>query len=589
MANELVTPSAGNSLSGQVLTGNTPAARAQRMLENPLIRQVGVLIGIALSVALGVAVVLWSRTPSYSPVYANLSQKDLPQVVEALQQIGVPAKVDEMSGVITVPTAQVAQARMKIAGLGLPKDDSVGFELLQQEPSFATSNNLEAARFQRALEGELARSIATLANVESARVHLATPKQSVFARNRKVPSASVVLKLSAGRALAKGQVESVTHLVAASVPELTPERVTVVDQKGRLLSGDDRSSGLALSTAQLEYTHELEARYQQRIHDILIPLLGADRVRAEVTADLDFTFNEQTQERFNPDQPALRSEQTQEQQTKTGGADGVPGALTNQPPAAGTAPQEASGGGGDASKAPVNSSRNATRNYELDKTVSHTRTPMGALRRLSVAVVVDDRGPAGAGAASEPRTQEELTRLEGLVQEAIGYNAQRGDRVQVVNAAFHGSEEMAPLPDPPFYTSPWFWDLMRQLGAIILVLVLIFGVLRPTLKRLTSPVLPEGAAASGAAGAGEAAAPQTEEGLEGDLAAKLEAEAQGQFLGGGAAGHGGHPALPALAEMKKLAGPRSYEVTWEEARQLVRQDPKRVAQVVRRWITEDAG
>lgn len=548
--------------------GGLPALKTQVLLENPLVRQVGVMIGVALSVAIGVAVVLWSRTPSYSLLYGSLSEKEVPQIIEALQQANIPFKLDQASGALMVPNADLHQARMKLAGLGLPQTDGLGFELLQQETSFGTSSNLEAARFQRALEGELARSITTLANVETARVHLATPKQSVFVRQRKYPSASVVLKLYPGRTLETGQVESITYLVAAGVPELAPERVTVVDQKGRLLSGDDRSQGIGLSTAQFEYTRELEEHYKQRIQDILTPLLGRDNVRAEVTADLDFTVTEQTQERFNPDQPALRSEQTQEQLSKLNPVQGVPGALTNQPPAAGTAPEKATGQPGEAKPEPINSSKQATRNFELDKTISHTRLPVGALRRLSVAVVVDDHvtTEAGGDLKREPRAQEEISRIETLVQEAIGYSVQRGDRVQVVNAAFHAEEELATLPEPPLWEQPWFWDVVRQVGAVLLVLLLVFGVLRPTLKRLTSPAAVEGEAAEGAA-AREA---RSEEGLEGELADEEDMAALGKD------------------ERMRLPGPGSYERTLEAARQLVREDPKRVAQVVRRWITEDA-
>lgn len=571
MAGELMTRTSGAGGGGGPGSATPPALKAQKLLENPLVRQLGVMLGVALSVAIGVAVVLWSRTPSYSLLYGNLGEKDAPQVMEALQQANITFKLDQASGAVMVPSASLHEARMKLAGLGLPRAEGLGFELLQQETSFGTSSQMEAARFQRALEGELARSIGTLANVETARVHLATPKQSVFVRQRKNPSASVVLKLYPGRTLEKGQVESITHLVAASVPELAPERVTVVDQKGRLLSGDDRGQGLGLSTAQFEYTRDLEQHYKQRIQDILTPLVGRDNMRAEVTADLDFTVTEQTQERFNPDQPALRSEQTQEQLSKLNPVQGVPGALTNQPPAAGTAPEQATGQAGGAQSEPINSSKQATRNFELDKTISHTRLPVGALRRLSVAVVVDDRVVADAGGPPrrEPRSQEEISRIEALVQEAVGYSVQRGDRVQVVNAAFHTGEELAPLPEPPLWEQPWFWDLMRQAGAVLLVLLLIFGVLRPTMKRLTTPAAIEGEGAQGAAGEGALA--RAEEGLEGELAEEDELAALGKD------------------ERIRLPGPGSYERTLEAARQLVREDPKRVAQVVRRWITEDAG
>jgi flagellar M-ring protein FliF len=553
----------------QTDSGKFPELKGQALLENPVFRQLGVMIGIALSVALGVAVVMWSQTPNYSMLYGNLSQQDAPAVADALQQAGIPFSVDQTTGAVMVPSAELHNARMKLAAIGLPRGDSLGFELLQQEPGFGTSRTLEVARFQRALEGELARSISTMSPIETARVHLATPKQSVFVRQRKYPSASVVLKLYSGRVLDKGQVESIVHLVASSVPELAPARVTVVDQKGRLLSGEDRSKGIGLSNAQFEYTRDLEQHYKQRIQDILSPLLGENNLHAEVTAELDFTVTERTQERFNPDQPALRSEQTQEEVSKLNPVEGVPGALSNQPPAAGNAPEQATDAAAAAESEPINSSKRATRNFELDKTISHTRLATGVLRRLSVAVVVDDRllSAADGSTSSMPRSPEELTRIEMLVREAIGYDGRRGDSVQVVNAAFQPPLPMEPLPEPPLWEQAWFWDVMRQVGGVLLVLILIFGVLRPTMKRLTSPAVVEGEAGEGAE-----AMIAAEEGLEGELTDEQAALA----------------ALPP-GETIKLPGPGNYEATLEAARQLVRDDPKRVAQVVRRWIVEEAG
>ncbi len=558
----------------QSTTVKLPQVQGQKLLENPVVRQLGVMIGIALSVALGVAVVLWSQTPGYSLLYGSLSQKDAPAVMEALQQAGIPYKVDQANGAVMVPSADVQNARIKLAGLGLPRGDSMGFELLQQESGFGTSRTVEAARFQRALEGELARSITSIAAVERARVHLATPKQSVFVRQRKHPSASVMLKLYAGRTLDKMQVQSIVHMVASSVPELAPSRVTLVDQQGRLLNGEDRSQGVGLSSAQFDLSREREEHYKQRVLDILTPVLGSEAVRAEVTVELDFTTTEKTYEQYNPDQPALRSEQTQEQLSKLSPVEGVPGALSNQPPAAGNAPEQASGENGEAGAEPINSSKHATRNFELDKTISHTRMPSGTLRRLSVAVVVDDRIQADTegNITQIPRTPEELNRIETLVREAIGYNARRGDSVRIVNAAFHPQEVIEALPELPLWEQAWFWDLLRQVGGILLVLVLIFGVLRPAMNRLAAPAVVEGVTGTDAQGAEagpEAQFAGREEGLDGLLGEDDEAVA----------------ALPS-GEKVRLPGPGSYESTLVAARQLVRDDPKRVAQVVRHWIAE---
>ncbi|MBA1443412.1 MAG: flagellar M-ring protein FliF [Chromatiales bacterium] len=543
----------------------------QRLQDNPIFRQIAVMVGIAASVALGVAVVLWSQTPNYSLLYGNLAQKDAMEIVQALQQIGIEYQVDQSTGAVMVPSADLQEARMKLAGEGLPHSDSLGFELLQQDTGFNTSRMVEAARYQRAMEGELARSIATLANIESARVHLATPKQSVFVRQRKVPSASVVIKLYSGRTLEKGQVEAITHLVASSVPELDVSQVTVVDHKGKLLSGADKSAQMAMSSSQFEYTRELEAHYKQRIEDILSPLLGQDNLRAEVAAEVDFTVIEQTQESYDPDMSALRSEQINEQQSRLNEIQGVPGALTNQPPAAGNAPEQAGGQGGEGEAAtPINTSKRATRNFELDKTISHTRLPSNNLRRLSVAVVVNDRITLGEDGTPQriQRTPEEITRITNLVKETVGFNIQRGDSVQVINESFYIPAPPEPLPELEIWEEAWFWDAVRQAGGVLLVLLLIFGVLKPTMNRLTAQVVTQGAEGEGVAGGGVAG----EGGLEGTLE-----------------GAGGEGLALEGDETIKLPGPGSYEKTIDAARGMIENDPKRVAQVVKKWIAEDAG
>ncbi|MBL3528216.1 MAG: flagellar M-ring protein FliF [gamma proteobacterium endosymbiont of Lamellibrachia anaximandri] len=543
----------------------------QRLQDNPIFRQIAVMVGIAASVALGVAVVLWSQAPNYSLLYGNLAQKDAMEIVQALQQIGIEYQVDQSSGAVMVPSADLQEARMKLAGQGLPHSDSLGFELLQQDAGFNTSRMVEAARYQRAMEGELARSIATLANIETARVHLATPKQSVFVRQRKVPSASVVIKLYSGRTLEKGQVEAISHLVASSVPELDVAQVTVVDHKGKLLSGAGKSAQMTMSTSQFEYTRELEAHYKQRIEDILSPLLGQDNLRAEVAAEVDFTVIEQTQESYDPDMSALRSEQINEQQSRLSEIQGVPGALTNQPPAAGNAPEQAGGEGGEGEAAsPINTSKRATRNFELDKTISHTRLPSNSLRRLSVAVVVNDRVALGEDGVPQriQRTPEEITRITNLVKETVGFKIQRGDSVQVLNESFFIPAPPEPLPELAIWEEAWFWDAVRQAGGVLLVLLLIFGVLKPTMNRLTAQVVTTGVEGEGVAGGGVAG----EGGLEGTLE-----------------GAGGEGLALEGDETVKLPGPGSYEKTIDAARGMIENDPKRVAQVVKKWIAEDAG
>jgi flagellar M-ring protein FliF len=464
---------------------------------------------------------------------------------------------------------------MQLAGQGLPNGDGLGFEMLQQDSGFGTSQLIESARYHHALEGELARTIATIAGVQSARVHLALPQQSVFVRKRKKPSASVALKLYSGRTLGQGQIDSIVHLIASSVPEMEPDKVTVVDQKGRLLSTQRASHELQLSANQFEYTRKVEEHFRTRIEDLLAPIVGADRVRAQVTADVDFTVTEQTQEQFNPDQPALRSEQLNEQASRSSAVQGVPGALTNQPPAAAAAPEQAQDGRADpAGAGPVNSSKQATRNYELDRLVSHTRLAPASLRRLSVAVVVDDNLLPGAEEGTlvrRERTPEEIERITQLVREAIGFSAQRGDSVKVLNSRFLAPDEVAPLPAPPLWEQAWFWDLLKQLGGVLIALLVIFGVLRPTMKRLTQPH------------AGELTGLAAEDGVRGEMAPGSARNAgEGGVTAGGMM-------LDKNGEPVKLPGPAGYENVLQALRDYVDEDPKRVAQLVKTWIAEDAG
>jgi flagellar M-ring protein FliF len=545
---------------------------ANRLQDNPIVRQLAVWIGFIASISFGVVVVLWSQSPSFVPLYGNLSQKDAMEIAQALQSAGIDYEVDQSNGIVLVPSGDLRDARMKLAGQGLPQSSSVGFELMQEETGFTTSRMVESARYQRAIEGELARSIMTMASVESARVHLATPKQSVFIRKRKFPSASVVIKLYPGRTLERGQVEAVTHLVASSVPELEVSNVTVVDQRGRLLSTKKDSREMEMTSSQFEYTKGLEVHFKQRIEDILAPLLGRQNLRAEVTADVDFTITEQTQEYFNPETNALRSEQINEQQSLLSEVQGVPGALSNQPPAAGVAPEVAAGAAtGETAAAPLNSSKRATRNYEVDKTISHTRLPNNRLRRLSVAVVVNERYVTGDNGETVPlkRTPEQITRITNLVKDAIGFELQRGDSVQVVSEPFFVPTAPEPLPEVPMWEEGWFWDMVRNAGGWVLALLLILLVVKPTMSRLLQHATvvhtqPEMAAAGAGAGTGAGAYPGGA-GVAGERMAEL--------------GEGD--------EALHLPGPRSYEKTLDAARNMIAEDPKRVAQVVRKWISED--
>jgi len=534
---------------------NTELAYAvpQGLMANPAVRQLLVIVTLAASIALGIVVAMWAWTPNHTMLYGSLAEKDASEIVAALQAAGVEYKVDQATGGIMVPSSAAQEARLTLAGQGLPRGSGLGFELMQQETSFGTSRLVETARYQRAMEGELARTISTISHVQTARVHLALPKQSVFVRKRKKATASVVVKLYPGRILEKEQVNAIAYMVASSVPELEVGEVTVVDQRGTMLSGRNNTREMMLSSSQFDYTKQVEAHYKHRIEDILSPILGAANVRAQVVAEVDFTQMEKTEEMFNPKSLALRSEQINEERNRLSGAQGVPGALSNQPPGPGIAPEQAGPYfDDDASGGGVNSSTQATRNYELNKTISHTRLPTASLRRLSIAVVVDNSlvaVPTGEDQAEGTTAPKELERVTQLVKEAVGFNEIRGDTVRIINAAFQHPPEPEPLPEEAIWEQAWVWDL---------VLTLIFVVLRPAMTKLTA--LPMGMTTA----------------MEGGVAA----------LPGGA--RGAVDDIDEYGEPVKLPGPGEYERTLEAARGMVQKDPKRVAQVVKKWVAEDA-
>lgn len=531
-------------------------------LRLPVVRQLGLLAGLAVSVALGVGAVLWSQEPSYRPLFTGLADKDSAQVADALQKINTPYKVEAATGAILVPAERIYDLRLKLAGQGLPKGTAGGFEMMQEQQGFGTSQFLEVARYQYALEGELARTITALANVQSARVHLALPKQSAFIRAKQEPTASVLVNLYAGRSLESGQVAAIVHLVASSIPNLGAQRVTVIDQQGRLLTGARDGQENGLSASQLEYTQRLEDSYVRRIEEILMPIMGAGKVKAQVAVDLDFTVTEQTQENYHNEKPLVRSEQVKEDKTVSGAnAIGVPGALSNQPPAEATLTQNSAatpGAGGVTASteskteaAPLNSSSHTTRNYELNRTISHTRLANGAVRRISAAVVLDDKQVVddSGEATRTPLKPEEVERITGLVKEAVGFNEKRGDTVNVLNIAFTPPEEAEPLPDTSFFDKPWVAAAGKSLLAAAVVLVLVIGVLRPVLSALATR-----GANAGADG--------------------LSLRDDRVSLGAGGA--------------PRLAAAGNYDEDLGTVKSLAAQDPKRVAQVVKTWVAKDA-
>lgn len=557
------------------------AEALQGLNELPMLRQLGVMVGLAASVAIGVAVVLWSQQPDYRLLYANLSEADNARVMEALNAAKVDYELDGGSGAILVPAEDVHRVRLQLAAEGLPQTGEQGFGILREDQGFGTSQFMEGARYQHALEQELATTIASLQGVQAARVHLALPKRSAFMRKTEAPSASVTLHLGAGAALLPSQAKAIANLVAASVPRLHPKRVTIVDQEGELLSGTEPQP-LGLTEQQFDYRRKVEASYAERVQDLLEALVGRGRVRAEVSAELDFTQTESTSEIYNPEQPVLRSEQLQEELRVGGAGDlpaGIPGTLTNQPPGGAVAPEQALAGaqgdggeGGDADgEAPLRDRRSAaTRNYEIDRTVNHVRRPFGVLSRLSVAVVLDNKpvvvgdggGDAGADADAAAWSEAELANLRQLVEGVVGFDDARGDRISIVNVPFRIVDEPETLPvGPAWWQSPLLMQLGKNLAAALVVLVLIFSVLRPLMRGLVghapAVALPEGAGAAEAGG-------ESAEALSGP-------QGQGQLES---------------PEIRFDAG-NSYEQQLNAAKGLVQQDPKRVAQVVRGWVNAE--
>lgn len=535
------------------------------MAQAPGARKFLLMLGVAAVIAIMSGVWMWSQQPDYRVLFSNYNDRDGGAIVASLQQMNVPYKFAEGGGAILVPADQVHDARLKLASQGLPKGGNVGFELMENQ-KLGVSQFLEQVNFQRALEGELARSIESVAAVQAARVHLALPKASVFVRDQQKPTASVLLNLYSGRALDQQQVSAIVHLVASSVPELPVKNVTIVDQNGNLLSDTTSAVGAnGLDPSQLKYVQELQQDIVKRIESIITPIVGANNVRAEATADVDFSRSEQAAETYKPNQTpdasTIRSQQTSESQN-AGNANpsGVPGALSNQPPAPATAPITAAPPN---STAPVaggsagNTRKDSTINYEVDKTIRYVQQPMGGLKRLSVAVVVNYRKTTDKSGkvSARPLTAAEKTQIADLVKEAMGYNQQRGDTLNVVNSPFAGVEQEI-VPELPLWKQPdtiqFAKDLGKYLLAALVLLYLFFRVLKPMLRKLTDNT-------------NVAALPPP---------------------GGADVVH-----LSTSGELVEVTnnGIHGYQQNLDLAKQLAKQDPKVVASVVKTWVSGNDG
>ena len=521
------------------------------------------VLGIVLFVAIAAVGMVMGRQAEWRVLYSNLADKDGGAVIAQLGTMNIPYKYSDGGGAILVPADRVHDARLKLASLGLPKGAVTGFEMMESN-RFGMTQFQEHLTFQRGLEGELTRSIQSISSVANARVHLALPNQNGFFRDQQKPSASVLLSLNPGRSLDKTQLAGIVHLVASSVPEMDPAAVSVLDDTGKLLSkvNDGSTSSLGIDAEQLQYAQQIEQMYSRRILEILEPLVGAQNVKAQVTADVDFSQTESTTESHKPNQTpdtgAVRSQQTVESTNGVSNTpSGVPGATSNQPPTASTAPingqpQPLTGAGQGSTNG--STKKESIVNYEVDKTVNVVKGASGVLKRVNAAVVInnivktDDKGKV----TSTPLTAAQIEQMTALVREAVGFNKDRGDSVNLMNAPF--ATEKAEVVDLPIWRQPVVLDLAQSLawpvGTLVLATIVLLGFVKPAFKTLAE------------------ARPQ---GREVQLSAMESEEPERPQL---AAPHV-HSEPPAVS---------ASELRMEEARQLTRDNPAAVANIVKTWI-----
>ncbi|TVT48145.1 MAG: flagellar basal body M-ring protein FliF [Denitromonas halophila] len=543
-----------------------PGSPIQHAFENfsamPGRQKMALLAAVAAAIALVVGVLLWNQSSSYAVLFSNLEERDGGAIVTSLQAQNVPYKFTPGGGAIMVPSDRVHDIRLQLAAQGLPRGGMVGFELMENQ-KLGVSQFHEQMNYQRALEGELARTIQAIGSVANARVHLAIPKRSAFLRDQQKPTASVFVNLRAGRNLDGAKVAGIVHLVSSSVPNMSNESVSVIDETGKLLTDSNDPMRVAgLDPTQLRYVEDIESAYVRRIETIIEPMVGKGNFRAQVTADVDFNRVEQTDEVYKPNpspQQAIRSQQSNEVLTRDPGAKGIPGALTNQPPVPATAPITNPAVGGAGAAADGNFlTRNAsgTTNYEVDRTISHTTRATGAIRRLSVAVVLNHRTVTDKNGkeTTTPLSDEEIARINNLVREAMGFNAERGDSLNVANTEFAAGITET-LPELPLWKDPEIIDIGKQALRYLIVLAVLayvaFGVIKPLLKTLTPPPAGDEEDATPGAAAGERT--YDEEGEE--------------------------VTLSESARQKN-----SYEAKLAQARETAKNNPKLVANMIKEWM-----
>lgn len=535
------------------------------------LKQIILLAGVAGSVAIGLAMVMWSQQPTYSVLYSSLPAERASAVMDTLTTLNIPYQLEKNTGALMVPEAELHNARLKLAGSGIVQsEDGTGLEMIRAEKGFGVSEFMETRKYQHALEVELSRTIESIQQVHKARVHLALPKQSVFIRDRKPASASVMVDIRPGSTLDQQNVRAIMNLVAASIPELSSEQVTVVDQQGNLLSRVERDDALELSNRQFAYRQQVEKAYEERIERLLSAMVPSGLVRVQVSADMDFSSLQESRESFTPDRSVVRSEQI----TLNGSdkalppASGVPGALSNQPPSAVTPPPAKAG---EAAATANTGSQAVTRNYEVERVLNYTNTPAGAVRKLSVAVVVDSsslRDSQGKIVRAGP-SQAEMDRMTSVVQGAIGYTVDRGDQVTVVGSNFSAPEPLSESESsPPIWQESWFASLVKQSLIGLAVLLLALGVLRPLLKQALSPPSSLPALAPGD--------PQSASRQFSNSPDSYSPNAM-QFS------HSGMNGLPAPAPL--TLSNAELDQRMSAVRLAATEDPRLVAQVVKTWVT----
>ncbi|MEM7277221.1 MAG: flagellar basal-body MS-ring/collar protein FliF [Pseudomonadota bacterium] len=536
------------------------------VLKIPAVRQVSLLVGVAASVALGVAAFLWAQGSNYQSVFSGLNMDDAAQMISTLNSAGIDSKLGSDGSSVMVPADRMDAARLELAGSGLSVAGSSGIDDLSEQSSFGVSQFMESARYQHALEAELVRTIRNLRAVQDARVHLAIPKQSSFIRNRDKPSASVLLNLYRGQTLSDAQTQSIVHLVASSVSNLHANAVTVIDQHGSLLSGTQESNSMSSNARQFDYARNLEDTYRRKLMELMVPIVGPGRVRAEVVADLDFTQTEETRESYDPSGSVIRSEQLNERTQGSGSeqAQGIPGALSNQPPETGGVASEGEQVNGER----LNRSVNTVRNFELDKTVSVRRLPSGTIRRLSVAVLIDDNTSTSAESATGAEeggeaasvassiTPEQIEQYTSLIKEAIGFNEARGDSVSVIAAAFAPTAPAMEVEETPMWKQAWVLGLARNVVGVLVVLGIAFGVGKP---------LVSGLLATTQAPVVAAATPTT-------------VASTGEVLPAG---------TPVPGNIVPATQMFTYDQKVAAAKNITGHDPARVAQVLKKWVATD--